>query len=251
MPSWVPDWTDSSFVAASTPRAKTTEGVPEDPGFQTAGDMKNHEFSVEVSEDCKVFIVRGSVMDEIVQVAKPVESLSWGRSIGDIIYSDCCFYGALVTWERMARARSKTPYVTGEDTLDAYWQTLLAGGTPRKLDYHRTVFQEWEQSWSVWWYVFRLPLPTGSLIRSCRAVGMVAAGGYLGLAASGAQKGDRIALVRCGRVLLVLRQNLKSDTSDWNFVGDTYIHGIMYGAAFDISRCGNISLSRPLLLDIG
>ena len=222
-------------------------------------------------------------MDEIVQVAKPVESLSWGRSIGDIIYSDCCFYGALVTWERMARARSKTPYVTGEDTLDAYWQTLLAGGTPRKLDYHRTVFQEWEQSWSVWWYMFRLPLPTGSLIWSCRAVGMVAAfimyakhqmfgwkdsvlkkskkemqvfkysilnrhliktaGGYLGLAASGAQKGDRIALVRCGRVPLVLCQNSKSDTLDWHFVGDTYIHGIMYGAAFDTSRCGNMSLS--------
>lgn len=180
LPSWVLDWTDTPFVAASIPRAKTTEGVPEDPGFQAAGDMKNHEFSVEVSEGRKALIVRGSVMDEIVQVAKPVESLSWGRSIGDITYSDCCFYGALVTWERAAQARSKTPYVTG---------------------------------------------------------------GYIGLAASGAQKGDRIALVRCGRVPLALRQNSKSDTSDWNFVGDTYIHGIMYGAAFDTSWCGNMSLS--------
>ena len=123
--------------------------MPEDPGFQAAGDMKNHEFSVEVLEGRKVLIVQGSVMDEIVQVTKPIESLSWGRSIGDITYSDCCFYSALVTWERAARARSKTPYVTEEDMLDAYWQTLLAGRTPRKLDYHRAVFQEWEQSWSV------------------------------------------------------------------------------------------------------
>ena len=119
---------------------------------------------MEVSEDRKVLIVQGYVMDEIVQVAKPVESLSWGRSVSDIIYSDCCFYGALVTWERAARARPKTPYVTGEDMLDAYWQTLLAGRMPRELDYHRAVFQEWEQSWSVWWYVFQLPLPTGFLI---------------------------------------------------------------------------------------
>ena len=49
--------------------------MPEDPGFQAAGDMKNHEFSVEVLEDRKVLIVRSFVMDEIVQVAKPVESL--------------------------------------------------------------------------------------------------------------------------------------------------------------------------------
>lgn len=283
LPSWVPDWTDTPFVAASIPRAKITEGVPEDPGFQAAGDIKNHEFSVEVSEDRKVLTVQGYVMDEIVQVAKPVESLSWGQSISDIIYSDCCFYGALVTWEGAARARSKTPYVTGENMLDAYWQTLLAGRTPRELDYHRAVFQEWEQSWSVWWYVFQLPLPIGFLIWSCWAFGMVAAfimyakhqmfgwkdsvpkrskkeiqvfkysilnrrlirttRGYIGLAASGAQKGDRIALVRCGRVPLVLRQNSKSDTSDWHFVGDTYIHGIMYGAAFDTSRCENMNLS--------
>ena len=47
--------------------------------------MKNHEFSVEALEDRKVLIVRSSVMDEIVQMAKPVESLSWGRSICDII----------------------------------------------------------------------------------------------------------------------------------------------------------------------
>ena len=75
MPSWVSDWTNTSFVAASIPSAKTTEGVPEDPGFQAAGDMKNHEFSVEVLEDRKVLIVGSFVMDEIVQVAKPVESL--------------------------------------------------------------------------------------------------------------------------------------------------------------------------------
>jgi hypothetical protein len=96
-PERVRDWTDTPFVAASVPRAETTEGVPEDPGFQAAGDIKNHEFSVQVSEDRKVLIVQGYVIDEIVQVAKPVESLSWGRSISDIIYSDCCFYGALVT----------------------------------------------------------------------------------------------------------------------------------------------------------
>ena len=80
--------------------------------------------------------------------------------------------------------------------------------------------------------VFKYSILNRRLIRT--------AGGYLGLAASGAQKSD---LVRCGRVPLVLHQNSKSDTSDWHFVGDTYIHGIMYRAAFDTSWCGNMSLS--------
>lgn len=282
LPSWVPDWTDTPFVAASIPRAKIVEGAPEEPDFQATGDIKNYEFFGEVSEDCKVLTVQGFIMDEIVQAAKPVESLSWGRSISDIIYSDCCFYGALVTWERVAQARSKIPYVTGEDMLDAYWQTLLAGRTPRELDYHRFVFQEWERSWSIWWYVFQLPLPTSFLIWTCWTFGMVAAfvmytkhqmsgwkdpipksskrevqafkysilnrclirtaGGYIGLAASSARKGDKIALVQGGRVPLVLRRSLRLSAADWHFVGDTYIHGIMYGAAFDTSRCGSISI---------
>lgn len=58
--------------------------------------------------------------------------------------------------------------------------------------------------------VFKYSILNRRLIRT--------AGGYIGLAASGAPKGDRIALVPCRRVPLVLRQNSKSDTSDWNNV---------------------------------
>lgn len=49
--------------------------------------------------------------------------------------------------------------------------------------------------------------------------------GYIGLGPPFARKGDCVAVLDGGRVLLVLRQ----DGPCWLLVGDTYIHGIMHG----------------------
>ena len=58
--------------------------------------------------------------------------------------------------------------------------------------------------------------------------------GYFGLAAQ-AKPGDDIALVAGGTVPLVIRQ--ATNSSNWELVGDGYVHGVMFGKAFHQDRC--------------
>jgi hypothetical protein len=51
---------------------------------------------------------------------------------------------------------------------------------------------------------------------------------YIGLAPNPTKAGDYIALVKGGRVPLVLRPK----GNDWELIGDAYVHGIIYGEVF-------------------
>ncbi|OCK74923.1 HET-domain-containing protein [Lepidopterella palustris CBS 459.81] len=298
LPSWVPDWTDTPFVASTIPRAHLTHSpspnfhastplqIPSSP-FSFQIPPSPTPFTPQISPSKTTLTLHGHPVDTITHAATPVESPAWSTSISAIIHSDTTFYHALTTWESIARARSPTLYITGEDMLDVYWQTLLAGQNPRELDAHRAVFQRWERSWSFWWYLFKSPLPAGLVVWWCWCFGMISVGamfvkhavfgwrdqsavggkaraeiqvvknsilnrrlvrtrgGYVGLAASGAEVGDQVVLARGCRVPLVLRRRGEKDGDGegWRFVGDAYVHGMMYGECFEEGRCVSIALT--------
>ena len=58
--------------------------------------------------------------------------------------------------------------------------------------------------------------------------------GWLGLAPKACRVGDVVALFRGGRVPLVLRAN---GAGKWKLVGAAYVHGVMYGEAFEEDKC--------------
>jgi hypothetical protein len=58
--------------------------------------------------------------------------------------------------------------------------------------------------------------------------------GYVGLALGIAEVGDRIALFKGGKLPFVIR----SRGSDWELVGDCYVHGIMHGKALKQDEAG-------------
>nr|UMZ45313.1 hypothetical protein [Paramyrothecium sp.] len=63
--------------------------------------------------------------------------------------------------------------------------------------------------------------------------------GYIGFAGPQTRPGDHIALFAGGGVPIVIRpknQLLGSETR-WEIVGDAYVHGVMFGEAFDEARC--------------
>lgn len=63
--------------------------------------------------------------------------------------------------------------------------------------------------------------------------------GYIGLAGSQAKPGDCIALFAGGAVPIMIRPKGKSpdSTSLWEIVGDVYVHGVMFGEAFNAEKC--------------
>jgi hypothetical protein len=75
-----------------------------------------------------------------------------------------------------------------------------------------------------------------------RRVGRTAGVGCLCLVPAEARTGDRLWLVRGGRVPLVLRP--RGDVADdaWELVGEAYVHGIMYGEGFREEDCVDICI---------
>ncbi|GAB1311793.1 hypothetical protein MFIFM68171_02003 [Madurella fahalii] len=61
--------------------------------------------------------------------------------------------------------------------------------------------------------------------------------GWLCLLPKAAEAGDRIYLVKGGRVPVVLRPRHDGDQEYMEFIGEAYVHGIMDGELFDESEC--------------
>ena len=57
--------------------------------------------------------------------------------------------------------------------------------------------------------------------------------GYIGLATQLVQVGDFVVLMEGGKVPFILRAG---DHHAWELVGDSYVHGIMSGEAWDDRR---------------
>jgi len=72
-------------------------------------------------------------------------------------------------------------------------------------------------------------------------------GGRLALVPRETRVGDRVALVKGGDIPLVIRPcgdsaDVNSGGVQWTLVGDSYVHGVMYGEFWDERRCGKIEL---------
>jgi hypothetical protein len=63
--------------------------------------------------------------------------------------------------------------------------------------------------------------------------------GYMGTVPSQAELGDKVGLFKGGKVPLIIRP--KDDC--WELVGDSYIHGMMFGELFNENNCQTIWLS--------
>ena len=77
--------------------------------------------------------------------------------------------------------------------------------------------------------------------------------GFMGLAPKAAVEGDHIVLMPGGKVPYVLRPNGRPTVRDFDndgantddcyeFIGDCYMHGIMFGEAWDESKLQPITL---------
>ncbi|KAK4465092.1 heterokaryon incompatibility protein 6,OR allele [Cladorrhinum samala] len=66
--------------------------------------------------------------------------------------------------------------------------------------------------------------------------------GYVGLTERNVKAGDKVALVKGGRMPIVVREAVNDggdgdDQSEWEILGDAYVHGIMGGEGWDEARC--------------
>ncbi|RDW72876.1 hypothetical protein BP6252_06783 [Coleophoma cylindrospora] len=178
--------------------------------------------------------------------------------------------------------RHKAKYVTGESMFDVYWQTRICGcygpeGYDVLYDYFHDKAKEgnWRHfpppliprnfAPGLWIFslayivnliwllvkglfgVKRKPAEVDTLLSGKQehmAYGLwkfiKTEKGYLGLAPASTQLGDWIGIFEGGKVPLVLRKT--EDAQSWYMIGESYVHGIMKGEAFDERNCIEINI---------
>jgi hypothetical protein len=279
LPSWVPDWNISSGVTLrQTFNAETNSlaNVEEAGGrvsspFCAAGTTT---FSPRENLSSTILIVEGHKFDTITSVGAAYEGLHMPSSITEVGQSAVSLFhtrNVFMQWEDSVGLPSSNEltkmYINGEALVDAFFQTLMIGNlslTDNKQSL-REEYLTWSKSQrpapilnSLKLGFLQTPIsavrtltssvmmrdtPTGfqkrirhvifrKFIRTER--------GYMGLAAGKVQLGDQIWLLKGSKVPIVLRANETGD--GWKVVGDSYVHGIMFGEGFEMEKCESIAL---------
>jgi hypothetical protein len=260
LPSWVPDWSVSDL---STSLRSTTV-----PWFNFNATAEDEAYTLLQSDDNSVIGLAGEVIDNVSEVGDVYIDNTIGHTtriqrFKGMTKHEAAFNG----WEKIARVHSGIKYwPTGEDILDAYWQTLIMGNVGDGYDVTKQQFHQWKRlhparipnllnsGWLQW-----MNLPVGLYVSIS---GVKAAfgdeyqhdpivkftkklettlyrklfrttKGYIGIGPRSLQKGDGVALFKGGMVPLVMR----SLGDKWELVGDCYVHGIMHGEAYSARRC--------------
>ena len=226
--------------------------------------------------------VEGHLFDTITRVeARPEtvhmpsgsvkEPAKLATEIGKTVSSVFTSKSILMQWEESIGLPELRPhsvrYPTGEGLVDAFWQTLMVGNIAAHED--KNQIREEYLAWS------RLQRPAPALNRfklgylqtAVSAVKSLAASaimqdaptqfqkrvqdiifrrfvrtsrGYMGVCSGDVQTGDKIWLCKGSKVPIVLRS--AGENHRWTFVGDVYVHGIMYGEGFREDDCHEIML---------
>jgi hypothetical protein len=104
-------------------------------------------FEPQFRENYSVLVLEGHIVDEIKEVGKvhshQVEGkLTFLQRMGRIPKEQSVLHGQ----ERICKARSGRKYQrTGEDILDAHWQTLFVGQKPQGFDAAKEDFIAWDK----------------------------------------------------------------------------------------------------------
>jgi hypothetical protein len=173
----------------------------------------------------------------------------------------------LSTWEDVAELQKRDEndkYANGEDILDVFWQTLATGNLSeeenegeRKKDLRDEFIRIHKASKrlggfsQVSFIAFNLPFmslfnkePRASLLPQSRYIlfrRMIRTEQkrYIGLVSGNVRQGDEVWLLEGSKVPLIIRRQTEGYG---RLVGDAYIYGIMYGEAFEIGDCEDLTL---------
>ena len=267
LPSWVPDWSvprmayaltfhdEFSSTSATYTAARETQYVWKQPQSERGLVLSGFQF------DRIIDVGYADKTNIHVTAIKKRQNLKPGR----------VKLLSLLSCERVAHLRSeKRTYVTGEDILNVYWQTLCAGCTLEAFDTVREEFLSFDGAMKSLSVLHKLHLSSSSLVmrfamysyffqevvfpyfgikpplrwqgfddrmvfRMGRRMARTSKG-YIGLVPVLAKPGDCVWLFKGGNVPFIVRE----DNGTMRLVGEAYIHGIMKGEAFDESKCENV-----------
>jgi hypothetical protein len=281
LPSWVPDWSIPTEANAEKLRqiySSETNSLAnkEEAEYRIskpfcATNDTLYSCPLLSSHQHSILATRGHIVDTVAAVGDPFEGIYVPRKLTSIIRCVRSVFRirrTLSSWEDVAEFHTREEsdiYANGETILDAFWQTLATGnlseedkGEERKkllraefLQISKTrkklgqgilwpMFIAFNQSFfSIFLkgqHSIHQPQSRYMLFRRMIRTDRQR---YIGLVSGNVRQGDEVWLLEGSKVPLVIR---KQTEGRGRFIGDGYIHGIMYGEAFKAGDCGDLML---------
>jgi len=260
LPSWVPDfYSNDRRIAQLTLQDMGGEdmGVPR---FQAAGTVDYTP--IISSSDRNLLGIEGQIFDEITNLSDMMDHLRVPTNDAERTELACQSHRVMINWETTAGLRSRQRYIDDSAMEEAFWKTLAAGWYPRGEAYHRELYRRYQQEWTIYRDLHSHGIPCAAFnahmaataqhsiggvamrefLHSCLAVSgrrmCTTKKGYIGLVPRDARLRDKIVLAKGSKIPLVLRAAGPGSLvpvegtdggASWEFVGDIYVHGIMFG----------------------
>ncbi|KAH7073217.1 heterokaryon incompatibility protein-domain-containing protein [Paraphoma chrysanthemicola] len=275
LPSWVADWSVSDLAVPLNASVSVDHGDKSSYSIVPRFDASRSSISKPMfSTDQKLLRIQGILIDQVeaVGVLSRTRYLRHVSHMFELFFQCHDILEQLKNWETIACARSREPYPTGERARDAYWHTLCAGRVPSNLPsarhdsrykyyvllrslrrfvrftirwfprssqdtwYNRFFYRLFQSAWRVLGLtptkVQRIGFPPESRLPNYRRM-VRTQKGYVALVPRLAKEGDWIAICQGGAMPLVVRR----DGEHWVLVGESYVHGLMNGEAWDEEKC--------------
>ncbi|KAI0864887.1 heterokaryon incompatibility protein-domain-containing protein [Xylaria cubensis] len=205
-----------------------------------------------------------------VDISKMFSSMSAFAGYYNNVFGGMGAYlDALVRWEKLAFSSKYSRYPTGEDPETVFAMTLCAGninGPEAAL----TGFREWRKllrgpkavsflgRFNANNQIYKSIVAASGLISTIKGgVNRVYATatertlyrrlsrtekGYLAIVPSQSAIGDQILLFQGGKMPFVARSTPHENTGGYKLIGPSYVHGIMYGEAWDHALAQDIAI---------
>jgi hypothetical protein len=271
LPSWVPDW---SITGEYIPlNAFDLDMNSDKPGLFEA--TRGTKFVMNGDEKTNILVVEGMIVDSIIKTgdfiappSNPKLFVNIPQQLKALLKGLNDLASLLHTWEDTARFHTNCIYATGEDIKAVYIQTLLrmdlAGEREKEeentMRFHKfnftprlIRFTNFLQFHRLHWILYSLILVV--LFAAAYFLGLVhvergsdwvapdrkmarTSTGLLAMAPGLSGVGDKITLFKGGKTPFVIR----AKGSHWELIGEAYVHGIMYGGAFNEEKCKNFQL---------
>ncbi|KAI1742716.1 heterokaryon incompatibility protein-domain-containing protein [Xylaria scruposa] len=280
-PSWVPDWVYQNSPAPISFIRNEERANPEGIRYKQFRASTSDQWNAAGSVDGDVLRLSGYVFDTIialedtltvpevdqVDISKMFSSMSAFTGHYNNVFGGLgAYFDALVRWEKLAFSPKYSRYPTGENPETVFAMTLCAGNIDGPEE-AVTGFREWRK-------LLRGPKAVSflgrfntnnkiykSIVAASGIISTVKGGvnrvyatatertlyrrlartnkGYLAIVPSQSAVGDQILLLQGGKMPFVARAR---PHTGYKLIGPTYVHGIMYGEAWDITLAQDIAI---------
>ena len=267
LPSWVPDWSSVEEIYTLRRQEILTRDLYQD--FR-ASSVSLLEYSLDPTDHPTILTLQGYIIATI-EVVSPLEtppertvSLQTARTA---FLSE---YARKLDREATMRAGSKEIYrPTSEPVYTAYLRTYLAGHSLepknaalegylveekgaglRRLAYRLTGKGRYPNLFMLLDFLLpfkrKHPYPdtaqdSREIITQYRRMARTDTD-LLALVPGSTVKGDKVMLLRGGKMAYILRDRGNPNGQKWEMLGEAYVHGIMDGEMWDDNRCRPVRL---------